>query len=429
ILAVIFKIFETGEPFIGIEIPATVNIKGGTRLRYYNLSYTPLFEAGVVTGILEVATDVTEQVLARKELEESQEALKRFKFMADQARDAFLLMREDGTFAYLNPKALESWGYTEEEAKLLRVPDIDPNYNIELFSQLFALAQKGNIPIVNSQHKRKDGSVYPIEASLSRVVISGEPHLFGVGRDITERKLAEEALEQKNAQLIRINNDLDNFIYTASHDLKAPISNIEALLQALLRTLPQESLESERAQRITNLMQDSVDRFKKTIANLTEVIKLQKENNEEAISVNLDEVIHEVILDLEPLIQSTGTVINIDTQVCNRIHFSEKNLRSVVYNLLSNGIKYRSSDRLPKLEVSCKKLPGFHVLTISDNGLGLKEFQLANLFSMFKRFHVHVEGTGIGLYMVKKMVENVGGHIKVESKEGIGTTFSVYFPA
>ncbi len=69
------------------------------------------------------------------------------------------------------------------------------------------------------------------------------------------------------------------------------------------------------------------------------------------------------------------------------------------------------------------------MLTISDNGLGLKEKQLSGLFSMFKRFHDHVEGTGIGLYMVKKMVENVGGQIKVESKEGIGTTFRVYFPA
>jgi signal transduction histidine kinase len=120
-----------------------------------------------------------------------------------------------------------------------------------------------------------------------------------------------------------------------------------------------------------------------------------------------------------------------DKNKCGRVlqdTFLQKNLRSVLYNLLSNGIKYRSSHRAPKLEVSCQKVPNFHVLTIFDNGLGLKENQLSRLFSMFKRFHDHVEGTGIGLYMVKKMVENVGGHIEVESKVGIGTTFSIYFP-
>lgn len=234
-------------------------------------------------------------------------------------------------------------------------------------------------------------------------------------------------MEVSNAELTRINNDLDNFIYTASHDLKAPISNIEGMLHALLRTLPPESLASERPQRITSMMQESVERFKKTIANLTEVVKLQKENSGEAVMVDLSEVIKDVRSDLEQMIQSSGAEIKVAVADCPPIHFSEKNLRSVVYNLLSNAIKYRAPERVPRVQISCKSGPDYQVLSVKDNGLGMDPRRFDQLFTMFKRFHSHVEGTGIGLYMIKKMVENAGGRIEVESQLGEGTTFHVYF--
>lgn len=252
-------------------------------------------------------------------------------------------------------------------------------------------------------------------------------HIGVLFNDITRRKQAEKALEVQNERLVQINNDLDNFIYTASHDLKAPISNIEALLQALLRTLPPESLSMERPKRITSLMQESVERFKKTIANLTEVVKLQKENSREAVMVDLLDVIKDVRFDLEQLIQSSGAQLEVDVSDCPCIHFSEKNLRSVVYNLLSNAIKYRAPERVPQVQITCKSTSDYYVLLVKDNGLGIDTRHTDQLFVMFKRLHSHVEGTGIGLYMVKKMVENAGGRIEVKSQLGEGTTFLVYF--
>lgn len=239
---------------------------------------------------------------------------------------------------------------------------------------------------------------------------------------------SNEELGQSNLALLRTNVDLDNFIYTASHDLKAPISNIESLLSALLRTLPAEILSTERTGRITTMMQESIERFKRTIANLTEVIKLQKENSREAVSVNLSEVIREVSLDLAPQIKSVKAKLKVEVVNCPSVHFSEKNLRSVVYNLLSNSIKYHSPQRVPEINIYCKRIPNYQVLTIKDNGLGMENGRLSQLFTMFKRFHDHVEGTGIGLYMVKKMVENAGGKIEVESRVGEGSTFRIYFP-
>jgi signal transduction histidine kinase len=135
------------------------------------------------------------------------------------------------------------------------------------------------------------------------------------------------------------------------------------------------------------------------------------------------------MLDLELMIRSAGAEITKDVAECPQVRFSEKNLRSVVYNLVSNALKYRSLDRVPLVRITCRTMAGYHVLTVSDNGLGMEEGRMGQLFTMFKRFHDHVEGSGIGLYMVKKIIDNAGGKIEVESRSGEGSTFRVYLPA
>jgi signal transduction histidine kinase len=99
----------------------------------------------------------------------------------------------------------------------------------------------------------------------------------------------------------------------------------------------------------------------------------------------------------------------------------------VVYNLLSNALKYRHPDRPPHVRISCRPQDNYLVLCVQDNGLGLDTGQQAELFTMFRRFHVGIEGSGIGLYMVKKVVENAGGKLEVTSEPGVGSVFSVYF--
>jgi signal transduction histidine kinase len=106
--------------------------------------------------------------------------------------------------------------------------------------------------------------------------------------------------------------------------------------------------------------------------------------------------------------------------------FSRKNLKSLLYNLLSNAVKYRSPDRTPLVRITCSTEQDYLVLTVEDNGLGFDMRQQDKLFALFKRLHNHVEGTGIGLYIVKKMLDNAGGRIEVESREGVGSTFRVY---
>jgi len=257
---------------------------------------------------------------------------------------------------------------------------------------------------------------------------------IGTYTDIHEHKLALERIDQgqrqlrdNNEQLTRVNVDLDNFIYTASHDLKAPISNIEGLLDALLLELPADTVQREPVQPILALMQDSVNRFKRTIEHLTDVSKLQKEHGRPTEAVDLAAVIRDVCLDLDPLIQATEARLEVDVHAAPTVTFSEKNLRSVVFNLISNAVKYRAPARVPHVRLHTRPENGFVVLEVEDNGLGLDAASEQKLFGMFQRFHDHVEGSGIGLYMVKKMVENAGGRIAVRSELGVGTAFAVYF--
>lgn len=157
-------------------------------------------------------------------------------------------------------------------------------------------------------------------------------------------------------------------------------------------------------------------------------MKLQKEHSGKLVPVDLTAVVQEVQLDLEPMIRASGVELEINIPLGPAIRFSEKNIRSVVYYLLSNAIKYHSSERVPRVEIWCESTIGHEILVVKDNGIGIRKRSMDQLFTMFKRFHTHVEGTGVGLYMVKKMVENTGGHIEVESQEGEGTTFRAYFP-
>jgi signal transduction histidine kinase len=135
-----------------------------------------------------------------------------------------------------------------------------------------------------------------------------------------------------------------------------------------------------------------------------------------------------VQLDLAPQFAAAGGTLTVEVSGCPVLHFAEKNLRSILYNLLSNGLKYHHPDRAPTLAIRCYSTKKAHVLSVEDNGLGLNVSQQAKVFGLFQRQHDQVEHSGLGLYMVKKIMENAGGTIEVESELGVGSTFLVYFP-
>ena len=255
--------------------------------------------------------------------------------------------------------------------------------------------------------------------------------------DTTERVLARQQVEATNrelattnARLTRTNVDLDTFVYSASHDLRAPISNIEGLLLALRQELPVEAWQAELVPRLLELMDGAIARFQQTLGYLTDVTQLQPEAPDQVTElVELSALVEAVRLDIMPELSAARATLTVDLAECPRLWSSPRLLRSILYNFLSNAIKYRSPDRLPLIRVRCRRAaPGYLALEVQDNGLGLTEVQQAALFQLFKRLHTHVSGSGVGLYMVKKMVDNADGALTVQSQPGVGSTFTVTLP-
>jgi PAS domain S-box-containing protein len=394
-----------------------------------------------------ISQDITERKEAQQKLDESQHLIEKITTSTPQV----LYVRDLKTlkYIYINKKVEDYLGYRAEDIldgkidtsdKLVHPEDLVDN---EKYTGKFLHAGDGEIFTTESRIKHVNGEwrwMRTQEIVFKRDEKNIPVQIMGTSYDITEQKVAEEQLKLLNQQLEdrvkkrtwelqdnivkmqKINNDLDNFIYTASHDLKAPISNIEGLMSALFSEIP----DSEATHQIKAMIDASIERFKTTIKDLTEITKVQKDLVEDIQEVPLAELSQEIKGDMNEVISQTGAIVETDFKVPN-IKFSKKNLRSIIYNLLSNAIKYKSPDLAPRIKISSEDAGEFILFKVSDNGLGISEENKGKVFGMFKRFHDHVEGTGIGLYIVKRIVDNAGGRIEVESTLGKGSVFNVYF--
>ncbi len=242
--------------------------------------------------------------------------------------------------------------------------------------------------------------------------------------EVDRRAYAEEHLRIYNEMLVEKNKELDNFVYTASHDLKLPIANLEGLI----KTLKEEIAEgSDQVETVLNMLAHSVTQLKETVQDLLKVIQVQKERMEEPDNFDCKEVIEEIKFSIKELIKEAAAKVITDIQKCDELKLTKSDFRSIIYNLLSNAIKYRSPNRIPEVLVKMYETDEHFVIKVSDNGLGIPEDQQQKLFSIFKRVYSHVEGSGIGLFIVKKAVERYNGYITVDSAIDKGTEFKIFF--
>ncbi|WP_426062216.1 PAS domain-containing protein, partial [Hymenobacter sp. B1770] len=370
-------VYDTGTTFVAQEMPLQMTRTPDGPLE--DLYFTFTFQArhndqGQVDGILMFGNEVTDQVQARRVVEQREVLFRR---MADHVPGTLWVTNSAGECTYLNARWYATTGQTQAEGLGLGWtnavhPDDAPgtgatflaaNARREPFSCLFRLRQRdGAYRWVTDQGQPRYGATGAYQGMVGAVV------------DVHEQKLAELALQQlstelstANEQLTRTNVDLDNFIYTASHDLRAPISNIEGLLYLLQQELPAAVAQDALVGSTLARMLDSVERFKRTIDHLTDVSKLQNAHLAPAAAVNLAAVVDDVRQDLTPLLQEAGAKLVVDVGAHPPVQFSEKNLRSIVYNLLSNALKYRSPDRPPRIDLRAHVRAGHTVLEVHDN--------------------------------------------------------------
>ncbi|MBO9701846.1 MAG: hybrid sensor histidine kinase/response regulator [Sporocytophaga sp.] len=233
-------------------------------------------------------------------------------------------------------------------------------------------------------------------------------------------------LEKTHLELKKVHNDLDNFVYAASHDLRAPVSNIEGLLKSLKDLFPHDLLKDEELNIIIDLIIVSITKFKVTLNDLTEIVKTQKSINDDLNRFDIRDIIEDVKVDIRDMIENSGAIFKIIDDGDTMVSFSRKNLKSLFFNLISNAIKYRSSERTPEIGIKIGRDSEYIVISVSDNGIGFNPNDKERIFEMFRRLHDHVEGSGVGLYIVKKIIDNSGGKIEVETEEEKGSTFSVF---
>lgn len=449
------QVFDTGltheEPELLIPFKRPEN--GVLEDRYFKyIQQARLNEHGQVDGVVVFALEVTEQVAARKAVEASEQQLR---LVTDALPVLISYIDRQERYRFAN-KAYETWFPLKARELLGRqIQEVIGPLAYRNIKAYIKRALAGERLDFEASMPYRENFIRHIQTSYVPDVRQGRVQgFYSLVTDITEeveaRQLVEESgqkakemalklaamnrelqeaneeLGMANQQLVHTNIDLDNFIYTASHDLKAPISNIERLLSELLLEISPECLEGSEVKKLTAMMQGAVDHFKKTISILTEISKLQKSDHPESSQVNLEQLMEEVTFDLQHLIKETQARVDLQLENAGAVSFSEKNLRSIVYNLVSNALKYRHPQRPARVQVSWRQQAGWLELRVQDNGLGLSPQNQEKLFTMFRRFHDHVEGSGVGLYMVKRIVDNAGGKIEVDSREGEGSTFTVY---
>ena len=388
------------------------------------------------------------------ELIQSQQKIKReekqLRLIADALPVYIAYIKSDRTFGYVNKAYEHFFGKNKEEILGKPVKEIIGERLYQKQEELIDRCFKGETIKFERKREFDDREIKWFNVSFIPQRKAAEvAGMYVLVEDITEHKniqfdledlfkqlkasnvekgLALKDLEKKNNELKRINNDLDDFVHVASHDLVSPVNNLQGLLQ-ILKDKWTDKADSEDVE-VLKMSSLAIGRLKKTIADLLQVIKVQKETNEVIVEeslVRFKEVAREIKEDIQGLILQNKATITEDFKV-EDINYRKSKLRSIIYNLLSNAVKYHSPDRPLLIEIGTFSEREHVVLSVKDNGLGLTISQLKKLFLMFERMHLQVEGTGIGLYSIKRIIEHSGGKIDVKSEAGKGSQFLVYFP-
>jgi signal transduction histidine kinase len=240
-------------------------------------------------------------------------------------------------------------------------------------------------------------------------------------------KLVEEKTEDlssTNEELVRHNNELRQFSYTVSHNLRAPVARLLGLTDLLNRS----KLDHDRTE-ISTMIHKSGRELDEVLKDLNQIIDLRNDLYQVREKILFADEWQKTLFVLQEQLRPAYK-IEIDFNQAPYIYSIRAMIQSIVYNLVSNAIKYRNPEKELRIDVTTSLQPdGAVVLRVKDNGLGINlGTQKENIFKLFKRFHTHVDGKGLGLYLVKTQVDTLGGSIEIESEINRGTTFSITLP-
>ena len=231
-----------------------------------------------------------------------------------------------------------------------------------------------------------------------------------------------QELQKTNQELIEHNNQLEQFAFIAAHNLRAPLTRV----LGLANLIQMGESEEDKQTALEKLISSTHD-MDQVVKDLNAILNIKRHTGNFS-EVDLNESLTRTKRILEKEIEDTGARIINNFNEADKVYAIAPYVESILYNLISNAIKYRDPERTPYIAIKTTHESEFVCLAIMDNGLGidLKKYK-QNIFSLYKRFHLHVEGKGLGLYLVKTQIEALGGRVDVRSEPNEGTTFQVYF--
>lgn len=441
--AIFQRVVDTGEPYYIWAKPFEYAEHPERGVSYWDWSLKPVKdEAGHVSMLVMTLWDVTSRVKAENALHESDE---RYRMLYKTMRDAFVQVDMEGRIIDCNDAYCQMLGYTPDEIHALTHQQLTPQRWHDFEARLVSdqIIARGYSDVYEKEYTRKDGTDFPVELRtiLARDA-SGKPNsMFGIVRDITDRKRLEnelkrynesledrvlkrtEDLQKLNEALLKSNKELESFAYITSHDLQEPLRMITSYTQ-LLEMKYKDHLDDD-AKEYINFAVEGAKRMYDLINGFLAYSKIRK-GGPVFTKVDMNVVIEIVKANLALLIKEKNCQIK---AVNLPVLMADKNqMIRLLQNLIANGIKFSRNE--PRILISSKTEKTHYVFSVEDNGIGIEPQYFDKIFEIFKRLNSreHFEGTGIGLAICKRIVENHDGKIWVDSAPGKGSVFYFTIP-
>jgi PAS domain S-box-containing protein len=367
--------------------------------------------------------------LARAVHEDMDDRERRSHAVLDSALDAIVTINARGIIQSTNPACVRLFGYEPEEMAGRNISMLMPEpYHGEHDGYLMAYRRTGRRKIIGVgrevEGKRKDGSVFPLDLAVSEFTHRGTMMFTGVMRDISERKQAQSAQEKLITRLQQTNEELDKFAYIASHDLKAPLRVIDNVTSWLEEDL-HDMLDTQQLQDM-QMLRGRVKRMEKMLEDLLEYSHIGKRMDHRFRETIPGNVLLGDVLQLLP--PHEDFVVEVSEDFAG-IELTRMPLRHIFLNLIGNAIKHHDKPS-GRIVVSFTDVGGAWQFCVEDDGAGIEEQYYRKIFSMFQTLKPRdqVEGSGMGLAIVKKHVQQQGGIIWVESRPGEGSRFFFTWP-
>ncbi|GEC72627.1 PAS domain S-box-containing protein [Flavobacterium flevense] len=329
---------------------------------------------------------------------------------------------------YVNPAFTNMTGYEPEEVinntlGLLR----GPNTQISVLKRIVQIIKNKEEGLLEIKCYKKDKTEFWLRFTIIPIYSSENElsHWVSIQRDVTEEKNQEKEKEQLIKELTQNNKDLKQFSYITSHNLRAPMSN----LTGLLNLIEDINIEDTELKEIIQGFNKSTHLLNETIDDLTKVMIIKDNTVIEKENLSLREVFENVFNQLTTQIEIHKPILKLDLDKVSILNTNKAYLESILLNLLTNSLKYKSNDRILKITITAHQTDNNTVqLIFKDNGIGIDlEKNRDKIFGLYQRFHDYPDSKGLGLYLVKSQVEAMKGTISIESQVNKGTTITLTF--